>query len=140
VLGEKREFLFAALDRFAHNRVQELGDAGPFPDSLTWKMRTMFPEKCSCLKEDILRTVIHLAARRAEQYAISTESGITLLTILMLFLGHEVDKDPTAPWVEEALRDSMGSELSQRIEKLYAATCGNIRLLLANRGTHHGLG
>lgn len=138
-LGKKREFLSAALERIAHSTVQEWRDVGNLPDSVGWQMRLIFPEKCSHLGQDPLRSVIHLAARRAERHAMSTGPGIALWTILVLLLGHEADSDPTASWLKQALGDAKACQPPQRVERVHAATCAHIRLLLANRRTQHGL-
>ena len=140
VLGEQREFLLAALDRVTHTEVEELCRLGTSPDALRWHLRAVFPQKCAYLGEDVVHSVIRRATRTALHHAIATDPGVTVLTILMFLLGHEVDRDPTVPWVEEALRDSRSLEPRQRIETLHAATCTNIRLLVASRRTHHGLG
>ncbi len=139
VLGKKREFLSAALEQVVQSTPQEWQEAGDFRHSVSWQMRLMFPEKCSHLGQDLLRCVIDLAARRAEHHAMYTGPGITLWTILILLLGHEADSDPTAWWLEEALGDSEGSAPRQRVEKVHAATCAHIRLLLASRRTQRGV-
>ncbi len=140
VLGEKREFLFAALEQVASKRGLEPWHRGIVPETLISQMRIVFLEKCSYLGDAVLESVIQLAARRVKDYDFSPEPGIALFTILILLFGHEVDRDPTVPWVEAALRDSAGSGPRERVERLYSTTCANINLLLANHRTHNGIG
>ena len=135
VLGRKREFLSATLEQIAHSTPQERQEAGDFRHSVSWQMRLIFPEKCAHLGQDLLRCVIDLAARRAEHHAMSTGPGITLWTILILLLGHEAGSDPTAWWLGRSLGDSKDSAPRERVEKVHAATCAHIKLLLANRRT-----
>lgn len=140
VLGEKREFLFAALQRVGHSSGLEFWLQGNVPEPLISNLRLIFPEKCSYLGDAVLRSVIQLAARRAEDYGVSLQQGVVLFAILIFLLGHEVDRDPTVPWVEVSMRDTASLEPRERVERLYSITCTNIRFLLGNQRTHNGIG
>lgn len=142
VLGSKREFVLAALERLVGYRLRDFLGTGLFPEPLIQQLRVIFPEKWAYLGRDRLQTLIRSARRIAEQHALLAEEAVALFTILLFFLGHEVDRDPTVPWVEATLREAALLEPLTRIEQLESRTWAELRAVLAtNQGRrNHGLG
>ena len=89
-----------------------------------------------------LRTLIQSARKITEQHALLGEEAVALFTVLLFFLGHEVDRDPTVPWVEATLREAALLEPLVRIEQLESRTWTELRAVLAaNQGRkNHELG
>jgi hypothetical protein len=142
VLGAKREFVLAALERLVGYRLRDFLGTKLFPESLIQQLRVIFPEKWAYVGRDRLRTLMQSARKMAEQYALLAEEAVALFTVLLFFLGHEVDRDPTAPWVEATLREAALMEPLARIEQLESRTWAELRaVLVANQGRrNHGLG
>jgi hypothetical protein len=122
VLGPKREFALAALNRLIEHRLRDFVNNGPFPESLTEKLSVIFPEKCAYLGKDRMQMLIESATTVAAQHGLKDEAAPVLLTILMILLGHQVDRDPISPWVEGILRDTAFMETSIRMETLEKKT------------------
>ena len=72
----------------------------------------------------------------------SHPEAVALLTVLQFFLGHEVAKDPTVPWVEATLRETALMEPLARTEQLERRAWAELRaVLVASQGRrNHGLG
>ena len=100
ILGAKREFVLAALEHLVGHRLRDFLDIGLFPESLLQQLRVIFPEKWAYLGRDRLRTLIQSARRIAEQQALLAEEAVALFTVLLFFLGHDLDIQECA--VEEA--------------------------------------
>jgi hypothetical protein len=142
VLGANREFVLAALERLVGHQLRDFLGIGLFPESLIQQLRVIFPEKWAYLRRDQLQTLIQSARKIAEQHALLAEEAVALFTVLLFFLGHEVDRDPTVPWVEATLREVALLEPLVRIEQLESRTWAELRAVLAtNQGRrNHGLG
>ena len=142
VLGENREHLHAALTRLSRQHVRELVRDGPFPGWIIQHLHTVFPEKCAHVGDATLRALVELAAAMAQKHEVATESGVALFAILIFFLGHHVDFDPTVPWVQTALRDTATEEPLMRLAHLERETWRRLNAVVSNDHTRkaHGLG
>jgi hypothetical protein len=118
VFGPKREYVSSALTRLLEHRPGDLLGAGHLPESLIERLSLIFPEKCAYIGQDGMQMLIYAASAAAEKHGLMGAQAAVLFTILMFVFGHEADRDPVNPWVEQVLRETAFMEPSIRIERL----------------------
>ncbi len=76
-----------------------------------------FPAAASRLGSVGIRALVSLARERARGHGVSTTGAVTNYLNLMLTFGRDFERDPSLPWVREALA-APGSP-SLRLDRLY---------------------
>ncbi len=89
-----------------------------FDRQMAAALRSIYPQKCEYLGEELLGTLIQRGKDLARSYSITSLNGTALMAALTLALGHGFAADPLFPWVSKTLADESIAEPNERAERL----------------------
>jgi hypothetical protein len=95
-----------------------------FARDLAWRIQSLFPAKCRYVGEHRVQSLFPRGVRLARSYGITSDRGITLLTVLMFVLGSGFTNDPLLPWAKATLNDRRIVTEIDRVDRLYAEGIG----------------
>jgi len=123
VAGPKGEHIDRALQRVRQAPVEGFvaSGGGDFDAYMRAKLTSIYPEKCADLGEAGVRALIRAGVEFARSRDLTTERGVVVSIVLMLFLGSGFAQDPQFPWAARVLADPALQDPSARADALYAA-------------------
>ena len=122
VSGPANEFIDEAQRRIGIEPPEWLSKAEPFEVYMLSRLRMIFPQKCDCMGDEILRSLIGKAISKARQYELKTERGVMVLAGLLLMLGSSFDKDPVFASITQVLHDQSSADPQARSKLLHQAS------------------
>jgi len=123
VAGPRGEHIDRALQRVRQAPVEGFvaSGGGDFDAYMRAKLNAIYPEKCADLGEEGLRALVRQGVEFARNHDLTTERGVVVSIVLMLFLGSGFAEDPQFPWAAQVLADPALKEPSARADRLYSA-------------------
>jgi len=119
--GKKNEYFVGALLRIREISLEDVSNK-PSPDvtsRLAGLLRDIWPQKVNKLGRYITDQLIELAIQFAQKYNITSEQGLTVISVLMFMLGSGFDSDPQFPWVARVLNDETSTSPIEKTNQLY---------------------
>jgi len=87
-------------------------------ESLISIMHVLSPPRCKYAKDEVLRTLIRQAFRKAEKFLIPSNRGRVLMAVFTIAGGHGFDRDPLYGWISIATDHNTHSSVDERIVAL----------------------
>ena len=106
--------------RHGHDEVLTRAALPGFAHALRDRIEAMFPAKCRYVPAPALDDMVPRGIETAGRYAITTQRGIALVTVLLFVLGSGFPDDPLLPWASAALHDQQVAGPTERVDRLYA--------------------
>jgi hypothetical protein len=133
VSGPGNQFLDRALKMLPKQRLDGFAASGArsYEEYILRRLAATYREKAEAAGLEPLREIVRRAVDAARRYGLTTEGGVTLLVLLMFFLGAGFDADPQFPWASAVLNDQSLKEPVKKIEQLYEAAMNVLRQFAA---------
>ncbi len=122
VSGPDNEFIDEAQRRIGLESAEWVSKTEPFEVYMLTRLRIIFPQKCDCLGDEILKKLVGKAISKARQYELKTERGVMVLAGLLLMLGSSFDQDPVFASITQVLQNRSIADQQARSKLLHEAS------------------
>jgi hypothetical protein len=106
VSGPDDQYALDALRRLNQTRIEEFeSSGGDFDKKMTSALRSIYPQKCDYLGDELLRKLLRRGHELADSHQIKSGKGRAVFIALMFAIGHGFADDPLFPWISATLAD-----------------------------------
>lgn len=123
VYGPGNAYVLESLDKLrAFGFEAFFAASDTFEASVVNALKQIYPQKCAYMGDERLTELVQSATAAASRYALSSRTGVVVLSELMIFFGSRVVEDPLYSWVDEMLVGDETGDPKARTDKLYSET------------------